>query len=54
MPLSLLNRSEKASAGQHMHAEVREAHTCQFCNRKYVEEGERERRIGEKNGYEGE
>lgn len=26
--------------GQHMHTGVREAHPCQFCNRKYVEEGE--------------
>ena len=48
MPLSLLNRSEKASVGQHMHAGVREAHTCQFCNRKYVEEGERKKDRGEK------
>ncbi len=49
--LAMLNRSEKASAGQRMHKGVREAHPCQFCNRKYVEEGER--RIEEKKGYEG-
>lgn len=32
--LAMLNRSEKASAGQRMHRGVREAHPCQFCNRK--------------------
>lgn len=35
-----------------MHGGVREAHPCQFGNRKYVEEGERERerRTEEKKG----
>lgn len=46
--LAMLNRSEKASAGQRMHGGVREAHPCQFCNRKYVEEGERKEDRGEK------
>lgn len=32
--LTMLNRNEKASAGQLMHRGVREAHPCQFCNRK--------------------
>lgn len=32
--LTMLNRNEKASVGQLMHRGVREAHPCQFCNRK--------------------
>lgn len=46
--LAMLNRSEKAPAGQCMHGGVREAHPCQFCNRKYAEEGERKEERGEK------